>query len=124
MNDNVATKAKALSIREAVIESVSNVGERTRSIVVEHFAQREADKRAAALVKGLDKLSELEKEGYKIKPTYAGYNEAGEGVGEPLFSKEQVEARKKNREQIEKLTNALNAADDKGDFSKLYDLTK
>jgi len=124
VNDNVATKAKSLSIREAVVESVSNVGDRTRSLVVEHFAQREADKRAAALIKGLDKLSELEKEGYKLaKPDIQTFNDDG-SVKDASFSGERIKARKEHAEKLEKLTNALNAADDKVDFSKLYDLTK
>lgn len=115
---------KRVSIREAVAESVSNVGERTRNQVVEAFAQREADKRATALVKALDKLTELEKEGYKLaKPDIQTFNDDG-SVKDASFSGERIKARKEHAEKLEKLTNALNNADDKGDFSKLYDLTK
>lgn len=115
---------KRVSIREAVAESVSNVGERTRNQVVEAFAQREADKRATALVKALDKLTELEREGYKLKkPDLVTFNEDG-SPKDSAYSHERVKAIKEHGEKLEKLTNAINAADDKGDFSKLYDLVK
>lgn len=115
---------KRVSIREAVAESVSNVGERTRNQVVEAFAQREADKRATALVKALDKLTELEREGYKLKkPDIVSFNEDG-SPKDSAYSQERVKAIKEHGEKLEKLTNAINAADDKGDFSKLYDLVK
>lgn len=116
--------AGRVSIREAVREGVASLGERTRTQVIEHFAQKQADKQADALVKALDKLTELEREGYKIKPSYVGFNEAGEGIGEPFYTKDQLEQRKKNSEQIEKLTRAINKADDKDDFGDLYNLVK
>lgn len=115
---------KRVSIREAVAESVSNVGERTRNQVVEAFAQREADKRATALVKALDKLTELEREGYKLKkPDIVSFNEDG-SPKDSAYSHERVKAIKEHGEKLEKLANAINQADDKGDFSKLYDLVK
>lgn len=113
-----------LSIREAVAEQLGDLGNRTRSAVVEHFARQEAEKQANAIISGLSKLKELERDRVKIKPTFAGYNGAGEGVGEALFSKDQIEQMKKLDEQIEKMSKAITKADDKADFGDLYSLTK
>lgn len=115
---------KKLTIREAVAENLKNLGDRTRSSVIEHFAKLEADKQAGALVKGLDKLTELERDLRKIKPSHVGYDADGNGIGDPFFSKEQIDQRKKLNEQIEKLTKAINKADDNNDFGDLYNLAK
>lgn len=113
-----------LTIREAVAENLKGLSDRTRNQVIEHFAAAEATKQATAIIKGLDKLAELERERYKIKPSYQGFDLEGKGVGEALFTKDQVEQNKKLGEQIEKLTKAINKADDKGDFGDLYNLAK
>ncbi len=127
-NDDVGvaadTENTVLTLRTAVRDSLAGIGPRTREQVIEHFAAREADKQAQALVKGLDKLTELERELVKIKPTFAGFNSEGQGVGEPMFTKEQLEQRKKLSEQIAKLVKAINKADDKGDFGDLYNVVK
>lgn len=123
MNDVPATKEK-LSIREAVVVGMSGLGDRSRGLVIEHYAKQEADKQSVALIAGLDKLKTLELDLRKVKPQYAGFNEAGEGVGEAVFSKDQIEQRKKLTEQIEKLTKAINKADDAGDFGDLYNVSK
>jgi hypothetical protein len=113
-----------LTIRAAVAESVKNVGPRTRDAVVEHFAQREAEKQAQALIKGLDKLGGLEHDLIKIRPQHTMFDATGGGVGDPTFTKEQVENRKKLTEQIEKLTKSINKADDQNDFGDLYNVVK
>ncbi len=123
-NDAPEVGVTGVTIRAAVLESVKNVGPRTREAVVEHFAQREADKQAQALIKGLDKLSDLEKDLSKVRPQHTMFDETGAGVGNPTFTKEQVEQRKKLNEQIDKLTKAINKADDQNDFGDLYNLTK
>lgn len=111
------------TIKEAVAEGLSALGGRTRSQVVEHFAQREADKQATALIKGLEKLRDLEREGFKIKkPDNETFNADGTSAS-ATYSKERLEAIKKHDEQVAKLTNAVNKADDKGDFGDLYNLT-
>lgn len=112
------------TIREAVADGLNNLTGRTREAVVEHFAKLEADKRAAAIITGLNKLDDLENQLRRIKPAPQGFDENGEPVGAAVFSKEQVEQRKKLTEQVEKLTKALDKADDKADFGDLYNLTK
>lgn len=116
--------AERKSIREAVAESLKGLSDRTRNQVVEHFAAVEATKQAEAIIKGLNKLSELERERSRIKPTYTGFTLDNTPVGDPIFTKEQVDQNKKLGEQIEKLTKALNKADDNADFGDLYNLVK
>jgi hypothetical protein len=115
---------RQISIREAVADTLLNLSERTRNQVVEHFAAIEATKQANAIVAGLDKLSALENERRRIKPNYQGFDIEGKGVGETLFTKEQVEQNKKLGEQIDKLTRAVTKADEKADFGDLYNLAK
>lgn len=112
------------TIREAVAEALGTLSDRTRAAVVEHFAAEEATKQATAIVSGLSKLSALEKERVRIKPVPAGFNAGGEAIGEPMFSKDQIEQMKKLDEQMEKLVKAINKADEKADFGDLYNLTK
>lgn len=112
------------TIREQVRERLTTVGDRTREAVIEHFARQEAEKQAQAIIKGLDKLDGLERDLRKIRPQVTGFDADGQPVGQPTFTKEQVEERKKLTEQIRKLTNAINKADDKGDFGDLYNGVK
>ncbi len=115
----------ALTIREAVAEGLTNLAGRTRESVIEHFAAAKAEKQAQALIKGLDKLSGFERELQKInRPDIITYDGDGQPLGTGAYSKERIEERKKLNEQIEKLTNAINKADDSNDFDKLFDLTK
>lgn len=113
-----------LTIREAVAEQLGDLQGRTRNAVVEHFARAEAEKQANALISGLSKLSDLEKQRLRIKPSPAGYDAKGAPVGDPLYSKDQLDQLKKLDEQITKLSNAISKADDKADFGDLYNLTK
>lgn len=112
------------SIRAAVAESLGALSDRTRAQVVEHFAAAEATKQATAIIKGLDLLATLERDRYKIRPAHQGYDLEGKGVGDPFFTKEQVDQMKKLNEQIEKVTKAITKADDKAEFGDLYNLTK
>lgn len=112
------------TIREAVADTLGNLSERTRNQVVEHFASIEATKQATAIISGLDKLNALENERRRIKPTYAGFDIDGKGVGDTFFTQEQVKQNKELGEKIEKLTKAITKADEKADFGDLYNLAK
>lgn len=112
------------TIREAVAEAVSSLSDRTRAAVVEHFAAEEATKQANAIVVGLGKMTALEKERVRIKPAPLGFDGGGQPVGEPMFTKDQIDQMKKIDEQLDKLLKAINKADDKADFGDLYNLTK
>lgn len=56
----------------------------------------------------------------KVSVTFNGDGSAKDSS----FSKERIEALKKLDEQITKLTNAINKADEKDDFGDLYNLTQ
>ena len=112
------------TIKEAVAETLGNLGDRTRAAVVEHFAAAEAGKQANAIIAGLNKLDALVKDRYKIKPTFIGFDADGKPVGEAIFQKQQLDDLKKLNEQIEKLEKAINKADENADFGDLYNLTK
>lgn len=116
--------SKLIGIRAAVAAGVASLGGRTREQVVEHFATLQANKQAEALIKGLEKLTQLERDLQKInKPDVQTFNEDGT-VASATFSKERIEERKKLNEQIEKLTKAINKADEGDDFGDLYNLVK
>ncbi len=117
-------EAERPTIREAVASTLNNLTDRTRSAVIEHFAAAEATKQANAIIAGLDKLASLENERRRIKPVVSGFAIDGTAVGDPVFTKDQVEQNKKLGEQIEKLERAITKADDKADFGDLYNLTK
>lgn len=123
-DDTKAEGPVAISIRDSVRESLKSVGPRTRDAVIEHFAAQEAGKQAQALIKGLEKLNTLERDYQKInRPDVVTFTAEGKEATSS-FSKSRIDDRKKLQEQIEKLTNAINKADDGNDFSKLYELTK
>ncbi len=127
MNDVPTPLAAAdrVSIRDAVRTNLTEtLPNRTRGFVVEHFAKLEAEKQGTALIKGLDKLSSLERDLNKInRPDVQTFNEDG-SVASASWSKDRLDERKKLSEQIEKLSKAIDKADDKGDFADLYNLTK
>ncbi len=123
-DDTKAEGPVSISIRDSVRESLKSVGPRTRDAVIEYFAEQEAGKQAQALIKGLEKLNTLERDYQKInRPDVVTYDAEGKEASK-TFSKARIDERKKLQEQIEKLTNAINKADDGNDFSKLYELTK
>lgn len=115
----------AITLRDSVRDNlIATLPERTRGLVVEHYAAAEADKQAKALIAGLDKLSLLERELNKInRPDNVGYDADGKPVSES-FTKGRLDEIKKAKEQIEKLVKAINKADDKGDFGDLYNASK
>lgn len=114
-----------INIREAVANHLTaHLSGRTREAVIEHFAKKEADKQANAMISAINQLSTLQHELNRIRPQHTAFDVDGNPVGEPTYTKEQVESRKKLRDQIDKLERALNKADDNGDFGDLYNLTK
>lgn len=122
--DELKAEVVRPSIREAVAERLGDLSGRTREQVVEHFAAIEAGKQAQSIIAGLDKLAALENERRRIKPAYAGFDLEGKGIGDAVFTQEQVKQNKELGEKIEKLERAINKADEKADFGDLYNLTK
>lgn len=108
------------TIRDSVRESLKSLGPKTREMVIDHYANLEADKQATALIKTIDKLSEAEKTMQRMRPDLETYGDDGK-VQSSGWSKAKLEERTKLQEKIDKLTKAINKADD-GDFGDLYNV--
>lgn len=109
------------SIRAAIKDNLKTVGPTVQSALVEVATKKEVERRVAAQ-SVLEKIEETEKELKKIKPTYAGYDLQGKGVGEPIYTKEQADSYKKLNEQGAKLHSALEKALTESDFTKVLEL--
>ena len=115
--------SNTISIREKVGEQIAALSPAVEAKVVEHFVKKEAERRADAIIKGIDKLSELTRERRKTdKGDIVSYNGDG-SVATQAYSKDRLEANKKADEQISKLTTAIDKALE-GDASDLFNLTK
>lgn len=110
------------SIRAAIKDNLKTVGPTVQSTLVEVATKKEVERRVAASQSVLEKIEETEKELKKIKPTYAGYDLQGKGVGEPIYTKEQADSYKKLNEQGAKLHSALEKALTESDFTKVLEL--
>lgn len=115
--------SNTINIREKVGEQIAALSPAVEAKVVEHFVEKEAARRADAIIKGIDKLDELTRERRKTgKGDLVSYNSDG-SVATQTYSKERLDANKKADEQIAKLTKAINKALE-GDVSDLFSLTK
>jgi hypothetical protein len=91
--------------------------------VADLLAKRETDKRTEAIVKSFDLLDSLNRDIRKFKPKPSGYTAEGAVISE-VWTKEDVDARNKAQQKIDKVVVALNKALDENDFGKLYDFAK
>lgn len=115
-------KSVTRDIREAVKNGLLNANDVVKADIILQFVNEEVGKRKDATMKVLSKIEEIEREIRKVRPTHAGYDQSGEPVGTPVFTKEQVDGLKKSNEQLTKLTNALELALVKNDFTKVFEL--
>lgn len=111
------------SVQIKVAESITNIAPKVEDKVVDALVDRELEKRSTALVSAMDKLTKLETELNKFKADQVSYNDAGEKVSE-TFSKAKLEERTKLNGKIIKMTNAINKALEKSDFSDVYNIDK
>lgn len=109
------------SVRTVVSERIAKSGPEVAEKVIEHLATREVNRRTDAVLKGFDKLEELEKEFRKLRPDVVSYDEAGK-VANSTWSAEQLKKRNELKQKIEKLTNTIDRALVKEDYSDLYNL--
>lgn len=111
------------TLREAVASQIAQINPVVGEKVVEHFVQTEINKRADAIVKGLDTLSNFQRERAKLaKPDQVSYN-ADRTVAAETYSKAKLDEIEKLDKKIEKLEKAINKAID-GDMGDLYNLNK
>lgn len=93
-----------------------------RDKIVMSLVEAEVQRRVTATTTILERIDSLTSEARKIKPSFTGYGADGKPVGEPIFTKDQAESLKKNREQAEKLEGAIAKALNDSDFSKVFEL--
>lgn len=110
------------SIRGLVAEGLLNANDTVRASIVSTMISEEIDIRTRATASLLKKLEEEEHALRKIKPTFSGFNLKGEGVGEPVYTKDQLKQIKESQEKIDKLNRALEKALTDNDFSKVMEM--
>ena len=110
-----------MNINEKVAEKLASAGPTVVDAVVEHLAKKEIDRRTKAVLDGLDKLQKLEKDIKKMKPDMVGLDEKGVQVS-ANWSKAKFDEKAKLEKSAGKLREALDAALDKADYGKLFNL--
>ena len=113
----------SITLRKEVVERLVGTGPHVRELVIAELVASEIEKRKTAVFGLITKVEEKYKELRKAWAQGAqSFNLAGEVVGEPVFTKPQVEAVKKLTEEIERIQTALEKAFSDGDFKKVYEL--
>lgn len=108
-------------IRQKITQTLADIAPSVEAAVVDAMVDREIDKRSSAIVQVMDKLQRAENDLRKIKPDLVSFDENRAPVS-ATWSKARLDERDKQVKFIEKLTNALNKALDKGDFGDVYNL--
>lgn len=107
-----------LKVKDGLITANNVV--RTRIVAAE--VEKEIQRRVTATESVLEKIEKLESENRKVRPIPAGFSATGTPVGEPVYTKDQVDTLKKNREQLAKLEDALSKALEANSFDKVFEL--
>lgn len=97
------------TITQAVAQRISEISDDVNARVIEHYKDLEADRRAKAIIAGIDKIDTLEKDLRKAKPDQVLFDADGKEISAG-YSKEKLDARNKLNEQIAKLAKALDKA--------------
>lgn len=96
-------------IREALKQGIKDTQEGAKQKVVDHYVQKEVDRRSDLIIKGLEKLESLEKARDQIKPDNVIKDAEGKviqnGYAEATYGKLE-----KSKQAVEKLNKALNGA--------------
>jgi hypothetical protein len=109
------------SITEKVAEQIASSGENIKERVIQHLVAKEVERRSEAVIKALDSLDKLKREGLKIKPDVVSYGDDGK-IASQAWSKAKIDERNTNQSKIDKLQAALNKGLDEGDFASLFNL--
>ena len=122
-NQPPVSHSPSTKLRMDVADALTGSGSKVRGLVVDKLVQDEISKRQAAVLNVLDKLDVKHKELKKAeKEGEVKFDHDGKPVGEPSFTKPQVETMKQLRESMEKMQKALEKAFDSGDFQELMKL--
>jgi hypothetical protein len=109
-------------IRKAVADGLIKVNDKVRAAIVADISEKEFQKRVEATTKVLEEFEKIERDLRKIKPVPTGFDLKGQPVGDPVYSREQVEEVKKATEKLDKLNKALEKALNDNDFSKVFEI--
>jgi transcription termination factor NusB len=123
MENETQAPKPSVAVKSDVAALLANSGGTVREIVVKQLAQAEINKRTESVMKVLTKIDDKHNELKKLQRQGAvSFNASGQPIGEPSFTKDQVEQIKKANEHIEKLQKALDTAFTTSDFSKLHEV--
>jgi len=111
------------TVQVKVAETIANIAPKVEDKVVDVLVERELKRRSDALVSAMDKLDKMEKELSKIKADQISFDEDGKIVSQ-TFSKAKKEEKDKLSQKVQKATNAINKALEKGEFGDVYNIDK
>lgn len=117
-----APASKGPTIKESVAEKLAASGPTVRELVVTQLTNEEIDRRAQIVRKAITIIEDNKRELNKIRPAPLGFDGNGKSVEGTLFTKEQVDSRKKLNEQNTKVDAALTKALEQSDFLKLIEV--
>ena len=106
------------TITDKVTAALANVSDAVNDEVVNVLVEQDKSKRVDAIVAGLSKIDELTRSKYRLAKGDVETFDADGKVVSSTFTKERLAEKKKNSEVLEKWTNALSKAIEKGDMSK------
>jgi hypothetical protein len=109
------------SIGLKVAEQIANAGPAILDKVINNLASLEIEKRANALLNGVNLAVATKRELQKIKPDVVAYDASGAEVS-ANWSKSKLEEKKKLEEKLGKIEKAVELAVTKNDFSKVSEL--
>lgn len=113
---------KAENIIETVANAIKNGNETVQTNVINSLVNKELDRRADAIVKGLDSFNKLNLEIKKVKPDVVAFDADGKQIGEGTYTKAAADKLKQSKEKAGKIERALNKALENGDYGDLFNL--
>lgn len=124
-NDTTIDITASASLREDVALKLADSGKKVRDIVVSELADCEINKRKNAVLSILVKIDDKIKEIRKAEGAGSVvFDRVGNRIGEPSFTKSQLDEIKKIGDDINRMQVALEKAFVENDFQKLLELSK
>ncbi len=115
----------AITIRTEIADRLATTAPAVREAVISELTTKEITARKDAVLSLLTKFDDKSKELKKAENGGAyALDINGNKVGDPSFTKEQVESIKKLREEITGISTALTNFFEKNDTKKLYEIAK
>lgn len=112
------------TLLELVDKAIKGGQAKIAESVAHELGENEVARRTSLLVAGVKKFQDLEAEVKKIRPQHTAFNAQGSPIGEPTFTKQQVDQLNKARGQIKKLEGHITKALQQGDYQGLDQLQK